>query len=161
VKQVLSTFLIVLMTKFLRASAVFLFLGMCGLYLATRYLFWPQLPALKPRIEQFVTNQTQKPFSIGRIQTSWDRFMPSAQFFDVQLGDALRLGQVDATLSLRSLTSGKPEFATIRLVRPQIDIARAGERIIQIAGFTLDLSGPSDDQSGLAWLLSQRRNWQK
>jgi uncharacterized protein (TIGR02099 family) len=145
------------MTKFFRAMVVFLFLGICGLYLATRYLLWPQLPALKPRIEQFVTTQTNKPFSIGRIQTSWDRFMPSAQFFDVQLGDALRLGQVDATLSLRTLTSGKPEFATIRLVRPQIDVVRTDERVLQVAGFTMDLNGPSDDQQGLAWFLSQRR----
>jgi uncharacterized protein (TIGR02099 family) len=145
------------MTKFFRAAVVVLFLGLCGLYLATRYLLWPQLPALKPRIEQFVTTQTQKPFSIGRIQASWDRFMPSAQFFDVQLGDSLRLGQVDATLSLRSLTTGTPEFATIRLVRPQVGIVRTNERVLQVAGFTIDMNAPSDDQQGLAWFLSQRR----
>jgi uncharacterized protein (TIGR02099 family) len=157
VNLVLTFNLTVLMTKIFRAIVVFLFVGMCCLYLVTRYLLWPQLPTLKPRIEQFVTTQTQKPFSIERIQTSWDRFMPSAQFFNVQLGDSLRLGQVDATLSFRSIASGKPEFATIRLIKPQIDIVRTGERVLQVAGFTIDLNGPSDDQQGLAWLLSQRR----
>ncbi len=83
--------------------------------------------------------------------------MPSAQFFDVRLGDALVLGQVEATLSLRSLSSGRPEFAVIRLTQPQLDIVRTDARVLQVAGFTIDLNAPSDDQSGLNWLLAQRR----
>ena len=137
-----------------------LFFTVCLGYLALRYVLWPQLPAMKPRIEAALTQQIGKPLAIGSIQTSWDRFMPSMSISQLTLGDpaapTLVLANVDATLSWRSLTSFGVKFATIALRNPQIEIKRLISGEFEIAGIRLPKNDQSNDRSGLRLLFEQR-----
>ena len=135
-------------------------------YLALRYLIWPQVPSLKPRIEASLTQQLGKPLTIGSIQTSWDRFMPSLSISQITIGGqsqamdavapALSLANVEATLSWRTLTSLDLKFASIVFRQPQIQIKRLVSGAFEIAGIALLKDDKSDDKSGLRWLLDQR-----
>ena len=129
-------------------------------YLAMRYVLWPQLPAMKQRIEASLTQQIGKPLAIGSIETSWDRFMPSLSISQLTLGDpaapTFSLTQVDATLSWRSLTGFGIKFASVVLRNPQIQIKRLTTGDIEVAGVRLPKDDQSKDRSGLGLLFEQR-----
>ena len=129
-------------------------------YLAVRYVLWPQLPAIKQRIESTLTQQIGRPLAIGSIETSWDRFMPSLSISQLTVGDpaapTLSLAQVDATLSWRSLTSFDIKFASIAVRNPKIQIKRLSTGEFEVAGIRLPKDDQSKDRSGLRLLFEQR-----
>jgi uncharacterized protein (TIGR02099 family) len=146
-----------IIARLIKFVALTVFFTVCLGYLATRYVLWPQLPSFKDTIATRLSTVLQQEVSVGGIQTSWDRFMPSARLQDVKIGQDLQVADIDATLSWRTFLAGQPRMANLTLKGPVINIERTGAKKLKVAGFTIDLDGPAQEPKALNLLLEQRR----
>jgi uncharacterized protein (TIGR02099 family) len=146
-----------LVGRLLKIFALTVFFSVCLGYLAVRYVLWPQLPAFKDNIADRLSQTLQQTVSIASIQTSWDQFMPSARLSGLQVGQDLKIGELDFTLSWRSVLAGEPRLANMVVKSPVINIERVAQKKLKVAGFEIDLSGPEQEPKALNLLLEQRR----
>jgi uncharacterized protein (TIGR02099 family) len=145
-----------MVVRFLKAFLLTVFIAVCLGYLAIRYVLWPQLPTFKDNIAGRLSQVLHQTVSIDSVQTSWDRFMPSARLLGVQVGKDLTISDLEATVSWRSLTAAAPILANVVIRSPNINVQRVAEKKLIVAGFDIDLSGPEQEPKALNLLLDQR-----
>ncbi|OEZ96088.1 YhdP family protein [Duganella phyllosphaerae] len=130
------------------------------LFLVLRYAVLPNIEHYRDDIERLASRAAGNPVNIARIDASWTGFRPTLTLGDVVLRDrqgqaALRLPEVAATLSWMTVVTAEPRFHALSLKQPDLDIRRAADGKLVVAGLYLDPGQPSDGR-GLEWLLAQR-----
>lgn len=117
----------------------------------------PRIGEFRPDLEIEATRVLGVPVRIGAISARTEGLVPSFELHDVVLLDpagrpALRLPLVVAALSPRSLWN--LGFEQLYIDRPELDIRRATDGKVYVAG--LDFSrGGSDDGRAADWFFSQ------
>ena len=135
-------------------SAWFLFAAAWG---ALHWLIVPRIGDLRPQLEAQASRVLGVPVTIGAISAQSSGMIPSFELRDVKLFDAmgreaLRLPRVLAALSPQSALALKFEQLYIDL--PHLDIRRAQNGKITIAGLDFSSAGGSDGTAA-DWLFSQ------
>ena len=140
--------------------ALLAYFALALLFLALRYLILPNIDLYKDDIERGASRVLGNQVAIARIYATWNGLNPSLFLGDVTLKDAagrqvMALPSVAATFSWWSLVAGEPRFQTLELIRPQLDVRRGPDGVIQVAGMRID---PKQDKGGAGgdWVLRQR-----
>ncbi len=142
---------------------LFVYFAFALLYLGTRYWVMPRIDDYRPRIEAAVSKVLGAPVSVDRIETGWDGVNPTLRIRNMQLHDtaggaALVLPELEATLSWASVPTMSPQFASIVVRAPELEVRRLPDNRFSIAGFVFDPAAPSTGNGGaLDWVLAQRR----
>ena len=140
--------------------ALLVYFGLALLFLALRYAILPNIDLYKGDIERAASHALGNQVAIARIYATWNGLNPSLFLGDVTLKDAagrqvLALPSVAATFSWWSLFAAEPRFQTLELIRPQLDVRRGRDGVIQVAGMRID---PKQDKGGAGgdWVFRQR-----
>ena len=136
--------------------AYFLF---CFVFLFLRYAILPNIDFYKGDIERQASRALGSEVSITRIYASWRGLRPNLFLGDVILRDGggrqvLSLPSVSATLSWWSVLALRPHFASLEIIRPDLDVRRRADGKLSVAGIVLGAKG--GDGNGADWLLAQR-----
>jgi len=148
---------------FLLRLLITIYFIFCGLVLILRYLVLPHVADYKPEIEQVIGRALGRELHIASLDASWQALNPRLELRNVVLLDpaghsALTLPEVNATLSWLSFAVADLLFESIELNQPDLDIMRATDGKVYVAGFLVDTKGAnSGDSKGVDWLLSQRQ----
>jgi uncharacterized protein (TIGR02099 family) len=140
--------------------ALLVYFALALLFLALRYAILPNIDLYKGDIERAASHALGNQVAIARIYATWSGLNPSLFLGDVTLKDAagrqvLALPSVSATFSWWSLAAAEPRFQTLELIRPQLDVRRGPDGVIQVAGMRID---PKQDKGGAGgdWVFRQR-----
>jgi len=140
--------------------ALLVYFGLGLLFLALRYAILPNIDLYKSDIERAASRALGNQVSIARIYATWSGLNPSLFLGDVSLRDAagrqvLALPSVSATFSWWSVLAAEPRFESLELIRPQLDVRRGLDGVIQVAGMRID---PKDEKGGEGgdWVFRQR-----
>jgi uncharacterized protein (TIGR02099 family) len=140
--------------------ALLVYFALAILFLALRYAILPNIDLYKGDIERAASHALGSQVAIARIYATWSGLNPSLFLGDVTLRDAagrqvLALPSVSATFSWWSVLAAEPRFETIELIRPQLDVRRGPDGVIQVAGMRID---PKQDKGGPGgdWAFRQR-----
>lgn len=136
--------------------AYFLF-GVVFLFL--RYAILPNIDYYKGDIERLASRALGNPVSIQRIYASWTGVRPHLFLGDVLIRDrqgrpALTLPSVAATVSWWSVPAADLRFETLEIIRPDLDVRRARDGALYVAGMRIASGGP--EGRGGEWALRQR-----
>ena len=124
---------------------------------ALHLLIVPRIGELRPQLETRASQVLGVPVRIGAITARSEGLFPSFELTDVRFMDpqgreALRLPRVLAALSPRSLWNFG--FEQLYIDRPQLDIRRAADGRIYVAGLDLSKDQDADGRAG-DWFFSQ------
>ncbi|QOL49829.1 YhdP family protein [Massilia litorea] len=140
--------------------ALLVYFGLGILFLVLRYAILPNIDLYKGDIERAASHALGNKVAIARIYATWSGVHPSLFLGDVTLTDAagrqvLALPSVAATFSWWSVFAAEPRFETLELIRPQLDVRRGPDGVIQVAGIRID---PKEDKGGPGgdWVFRQR-----
>jgi uncharacterized protein (TIGR02099 family) len=128
------------------------------MFLGLRYVVLPNIDHYKDEIERLASRTLGNQVSIARIYASWQGLRPNLFLGDVVLrnpeGDAvLRLPSVSATFSWLSVMALQPRFESLEIIRPDLDIRRARDGKLYVAGVLVeDKPGGGDGD----WIFKQR-----
>jgi uncharacterized protein (TIGR02099 family) len=130
------------------------------LFLLLRYAILPNIDHYKPDIERAASDVLGNQVTISRLYASWSGLHPSLFLGDVALHDrqgrlVLALPSVSATLSWLSVFAAEPRFESLELIRPELDVRRATDGSLWVAGVQLK-QGPGGG-NGPDWLFRQRQ----
>jgi len=140
------------------------FLGaciVCGvLYAATRVWLFPWLGGNHEWVAARLSNAAGAQVSLERLEADW--FGPRLRLrlggVTIHSGQrkALRLERVEATLSWLSLPRWMPYFHALKIVGPEIELARDKDGVFTVAGIRME---PDTQARGnpIAWLFEQSR----
>jgi uncharacterized protein (TIGR02099 family) len=117
----------------------------------------PRIGELRPELEIRASQVLGVPVRIGAIVAHGDSLFPSFELNDVRLLDregrpALQLPRVTATLSPRSLWN--LGFEQLAIDRPELDVRRAADGRIFVAGIAIPQTQEGDGQAA-DWVFSQ------
>lgn len=117
----------------------------------------PRIGELRPALEMRASAALGVPVRIGAISAQGGGLVPSFELRDVVLLDpqgreALRLPRVLAALSPRSLWN--LGFAQLHIDNPELDIRRAADGRIYVAGLDFSRAGQNDGQAA-EWFFRQ------
>jgi uncharacterized protein (TIGR02099 family) len=150
--------------KALAVTLVVAYFAFGALLLATRYVVLPRIDEARPWLEQRASAALGAQLTIGRIEAGWRGFHPQLSLRDVRLtgrgGEArLALPQVDAELSWASVLQLSPQFRSLSVVAPALEVRRLGPTRFTVAGFVIEPRADAVDTDSplLDWVLSQRR----
>ncbi|QDQ28386.1 TIGR02099 family protein [Chitinimonas arctica] len=123
-----------------------------------QWWFFPHLEDYRPRVRAELSQRIGRPVEIGRIDGGWRAGLPYLDFRQVALHQAdgrlaLKLDQVEATLSWWPLLIGDLRFDRLTLRRPDLQLVRAADGTISLAGLALN-HGSGDGALG-NWILRQ------
>ncbi|MGJ9417778.1 YhdP family protein [Massilia sp. CMS3.1] len=140
--------------------ALLVYFGLGILFLALRYAILPNIDLYKDDIERAASRALGNQVAIARIYATWSGPHPSLFLGDVTLRDAagrqvLALPSVSATFSWWSVFAAEPRFETLELIRPQLDVRRGLDGVIQVAGMRIDPKGDKGGPGG-DWVFRQR-----
>ncbi|MDP9107927.1 MAG: AsmA family protein, partial [Pseudomonadota bacterium] len=130
------------------------------LFLLLRYVVMPNIDHYKQNIEQLAAHAVGQPVSIERISATWQGMRPSVALRNVVIHDqqgqpALRLPEVEATLSWWSVPLAQLRLHQLILTAPDLDIRRDRDGAIRIGGIAIDDSKGGNGR-GADWVLAQR-----
>jgi uncharacterized protein (TIGR02099 family) len=125
--------------------------------LAVRFIVFPHIDNYKNDIAAYATKTAGQKITIGNIYTTWDGVSPHIALFNVDLYDAenrpaLKLNNVEATVSWLSLPLLRPHLASLLVNSPELTIRRQADGNIFLAGINLAGESKPDFPN---WLLSQ------
>lgn len=128
------------------------------LFLMLRYAILPNIDYYKGDIERMASRALGNQVSIARIYASWHGLHPSLFLGDVILRDkqarqVLSLPSVAASVSWWSMLAGQPRFASLEIIRPELDIRRDAAGQVYVAGIALGAG--ADDGEGADWAFKQ------
>jgi uncharacterized protein (TIGR02099 family) len=139
--------------------------GACGvlvavgaLILGLRYAVLPNIDAYRGHVERAMSAAVGQRITIGEVEADWRGLRPQFTLRDVTIFDdagrpALQLGRIDNSLAWSSLFFLEPRFHAFRIDQPHLDVRRARDGTIAIAGIELR---PGDGGGGLVdWVLRQ------
>ena len=125
--------------------------------LAIRFIVFPNIDSYKNDIAAYATKTAGQKITIGNIYTTWDGVSPHIALFDVDLYDAenraaLKLNNVEATISWLSVPLLRPRLASLTVNSPELTIRRKTDGSVYLAGINLGGASRPDFPN---WLLSQ------
>ena len=137
-----------------------IYFGFVVLVLALRYSVLPQIESYRPEIERLASRTLGQNISIGRIEASWAGINPDLTLLDVRVADAegrpaLAFSRIEAVLSWWSVPSAQLKLRLLRIDQPTLNLRRASDGRIFIAG--IPLSSQQSDSDVSDWILAQRR----
>ncbi len=145
--------------------AVVSLLLLCTLLLAAWLtLHWailPQLDRWRAPLEQQASKALGLKAEIGRLEAEPGAWLPALTLHDLRLSDAqgrtaLRLPEVKAVLSLRSLYALELRFAQLLISKPELELRRDKSGRIFVAGLDIAEGERASDGAELAdWFFSQ------
>lgn len=147
--------------KLLAKSLLALILICCLLVLGAAGLLhgWvvPNINELKPRVENYLSEQTGHSVRIGNITAESSGFLPSFDLYDVQVLDgqqksALVLGRVQVDVSPESILTF--EIDRLSIDAPTLAAQRDSEGVLTIAGFKI--TPQATPGKALDWIFSQK-----
>ena len=146
-------------TVILGALALALYFAFCIVFLLLRYVVMPNIDHYKGDIERLTSRAVGQVVSIQTISATWQGIRPSVSLRNVVIHDkagvaALTLPQVNATLSWWSFPVADLRLHRLELIRPDIDIRRDANGVIQVGGIAID-PRQSGHGRGADWVLSQ------
>jgi uncharacterized protein (TIGR02099 family) len=123
--------------------AAVLYFGAAGMVLGLRYLVFPQLDALRPRIERQVSAALHAQVRIGRLGGHWSGLQPTLDVEQLTITDAagrrmLSVPAVHATVSWLSAVRFAPILSSLVIDQPEMSAERRADGTYSIAGITLD-----------------------
>ncbi|HSD59401.1 MAG TPA: TIGR02099 family protein, partial [Burkholderiales bacterium] len=128
--------------------------------LVLRYAVFPNMEPYREPIARAASQMLGERVSIGRIAAHWDGARPQLVLGDVVILDrsgrpALRLGEIENSLSWLTVLTGRLHFHTIEITAPDLEVRRDAAGMLYVAGIPLR---ESPGERGVAdWLLEQRR----
>jgi uncharacterized protein (TIGR02099 family) len=150
--------------KTLAVTLVVAYFAFGVLLLATRYVVLPRIDEVRPWLEQRASAALGAQLTIGRIEAGWQGFHPKLSLRDVRLtgrgGEArLALPQIDAELSWTSVLQLSPQFRSLSVEAPALEVRRLGPTRFSVAGFVIEPRADAADTDSplLDWVLGQRR----
>jgi uncharacterized protein (TIGR02099 family) len=131
-------------------------LACASVVLSLRYWFLPNIENYREDIAAAVSRAANLRITIGKISGDWDGMRPYLKLEAVTVYDkagrrALDLGRVDSTLAWRSLVTLRPHFEALDIYRPVLEVRRASNGVLSVAGIELD---PASNRFS-DWLLQQ------
>ena len=143
--------------RWLIAALLVLLLIVVLAVLAIRFIVFPNIDSYKNDIAAYASKTAGQKITIGNIYTTWDGVSPRIALFDVGLYDAenraaLKLSNVEATLSWLSVPLLRPRLANLTVNSPQLTIRRKADGNVYLAGINLGGASKPDFPN---WLLSQ------
>ena len=146
---------------------IVLVLGAWGaLLLGWLTLHWgilPQADQWRPQIEAQASQALGVQVRIGHIEAASSSWVPALRLTDVVLSDSqgretLRLPQVDAALSPKSLFAFKLIFAQLHLSGAQLEIRRDALGRLHVGGLQMDAAAQAavPENSAADWFFQQR-----
>ncbi|MCB1960326.1 MAG: TIGR02099 family protein, partial [Rhodocyclaceae bacterium] len=140
----------------LRALVVGYFIAGAA-FLVLRHAVLPETAQWREDMARHASAALGVPVTIGALEADWAGLRPRLHLRQVVLSDdrgaeALSLDRVDATLAWSSLLSLTPTFHRLEVHAPALQLARAADGRVSVAGMVL--SGEGDGQA-LDWLLAQ------
>ncbi len=128
-------------------------------FLALRYVVLPHIDYYKDNIERVASSALGNEVKIARVYASWSGLRPNLFLGDVTVRDKqarqlLHLPSVAATLSWWSVL-GEVRFESLEVIRPDLDIRRAADGAVYVAGIRLGQA--KGDAHGPDWALQQRQ----
>ncbi|KQQ91634.1 YhdP family protein [Massilia sp. Leaf139] len=141
--------------------ALLVYFGLGILFLALRYAILPNIDLYKDDIERAASHALGNQVAIARIYATWSGLHPALFLGDVTLTDkagrqVLALPSVSATFSWWSLFAAEPRFESLELIRPQLDVRRGADGVIQAAGMRIDPNDQDKGGPGGDWVFRQR-----
>ncbi|MBP9061387.1 MAG: TIGR02099 family protein, partial [Rhodoferax sp.] len=133
-----------------------------GLFLVAwgglHWLIVPRIGDFRPQLEAKATQVLGVPVRIGSITAHSHGMIPSfeisqLQLFDAQGREALRLPKVLAALSPRSVWN--LGFDQLYIDSPQLNVRRAADGKIYVAGLDFSQKNDDSDSSAVDWFFSQ------
>ena len=124
---------------------------------ALHFVIVPRIAEFRPTLEQQASRLLGIPVRIGNIVARSNGVIPSLELTDVRLLDtqgreALKLPTVLAALSARSIMG--LGFEQLTIDRPELDVRRAKDGSIWVAGLPLT-QADSTDNDAAEWVFSQ------
>ena len=143
--------------RWLIAALLIVLLIVVLVVLAIRFIVFPNIDAYKNDIAAYASKTAGQKITIGNIYTTWDGISPHIALFDVDLYDAenrtaLKLNNVEATLSWLSVPLLRPRLANLTVNSPELTIRRKVDGSVYLAGINLGGASKPDFPN---WLLSQ------
>jgi uncharacterized protein (TIGR02099 family) len=142
-------------------TVLLVYFGFMVLFLALRWAILPNIDLYKPDIERAASRALGNQVTISRIYASWRGLRPNLYLGDLHLRDAqgrqlLALPSVSATLSWWSVVAAEPRFESIEINRPELDVRRTADGVLEVAGVRIDPNKKGGEGGGADWLLRQR-----
>ncbi len=128
------------------------------LVLGLRYWALPHMDDYRDRVAGALSSAVGQRVSIGSLAGHWDGLHPRLLMRGLQVADpggrpALRLGEVEASLSWYSLLAGELRFASIELKALDVEVRRDRQGRLSVAGMAVD--GDTSHEGFAQWLLEQ------
>ncbi|KAG0194177.1 hypothetical protein DFQ28_001314 [Apophysomyces sp. BC1034] len=119
--------------------AIALYFGAAATYAGLRYVIFPHLDSLRPRIEQRISDALHAQVRIGRLSGRWTGLQPTLDIDQLTITDpsghrALAVPAASATLSWRSLPHLAPVLSSLVLEQPELFAERLADGAYSIAG---------------------------
>ncbi len=127
--------------------------------LIVRFWVLPQMGEYREPIARQLSEATQQRVTIGNLDGHWSGLNLQLSLGDVVVYDhtnqpALRLQKVESTLSWWSLVLGEPQFDSIEIFHPELNVRRDTHGVFSVAGINLN---KNTDGGGVSdWLLRQK-----
>ena len=123
--------------------AVVLYFGVAVAYLGLRYVVFPHLDSLRPRIERQVSDALHAQVHIGRLTGRWSGLQPTLDVERLTIIDRagrrmLSVPAASATLSWMSVPRLAPIMSSLVIDRPEISAERLPDGTYSIAGIAID-----------------------
>ena len=133
----------------------------CGiLYVTMRAWLFPWLGENREWVAAKLSDTVGTPVSIERLEANWAGLRPRLRLWGVSVRskehEALRLEQVEATLSWMSLPRWMPYFHALEIIGPEIKLGRDKNGVFTVAGIRMDPDAPKHGNP-IAWLFDQSR----
>ncbi len=131
------------------------------LFLFLRFVVLPNVERYKPEVEQYVSQQLNRPTKIASLKAEWHGWHPEINIKDFQIlnaqgGADLALPEIHTQISWWSLFVFELRFSRLELVSPSLQVLRNRDGSIELAGFKINVNGKqSDNEKTIEWLLAQ------
>lgn len=135
-------------------------------FLALRYAVLPNIDTWRDQIAQQVSSVLDTQVRVGKVSAQWTGLHPRIALTDVVLLDpqgsqALRLPEVQAVISWRSLLDLAPSFSSLDVSGMQLSMRRDASNRLWVMGKSYRLDAADDEfvlgDRAVQWLLSNRR----
>ncbi|MFQ6021640.1 MAG: YhdP family protein [Acidiferrobacterales bacterium] len=123
----------------------------------------PALAEKKAEIEKFISEKSNYPVRIGKLDAYWRGLRPGLRIEDLEIFSsadllrAVRFGEVRVSLGLLPLLWGEVQIDSLVVARPSLALERLLDGSLRVTGFApVQIAGKAGDGKLLRWLLQQK-----
>jgi len=132
----------------------------CAFYLSVRHVVWPRLDGWRTELFAQLQKGLDRPVSAERLRPGWEGRHPTLAIDGLRLDGPdgeprLEVGSAYLRLGWRSILSGRPRLAAVRLEAPVLVVERLGQGRHAVAGLETVVGHGAErsGDAGLGWLL--------